>query len=94
MMFHFQTPLYDALRQVASDVWSKHMRNGVSAILHNRTGILSCIFFKASHYPFFSIFWQSTCSCIFSLHVTVNQFGSKIPYYQYSTWLDYNVFDI
>ncbi|XP_022976133.1 neurochondrin homolog isoform X1 [Cucurbita maxima] len=31
------TPLYDALRQVPSDVWSKHMRNGVSAILHNRT---------------------------------------------------------
>ncbi|XP_038899673.1 neurochondrin isoform X2 [Benincasa hispida] len=31
------TPLYDALRQVPSDVWAKHLRDGVSAILHNRT---------------------------------------------------------
>lgn len=30
-------PLYDALRQVPSNIWSKHMRDGVSAILHNRT---------------------------------------------------------
>ncbi|KAL4022114.1 hypothetical protein IC575_015837 [Cucumis melo] len=31
------TPLFETLRQVPSNVWAKHMRDGVSAILHNRT---------------------------------------------------------
>ncbi|XP_022143085.1 neurochondrin isoform X2 [Momordica charantia] len=30
-------PLYDALRLVPPNIWSKYMRDGVSAILHNRT---------------------------------------------------------
>lgn len=84
MAFHFQTPLYDTLRQVPSNVWAKHMRDGVSAILHNRTGILSCNFFNVKLLLFHV--WQSLCSYIvFPMLLAINQFGSKMPYYQSST---------
>lgn len=82
--FHFQTPLFETLRQVPSNVWAKHMRDGVSAILHNRTGILSCNFFTVKDFSSFSISGNHRVAICFS-YVAITQFRTKLPYYQSST---------